>query len=337
MSHNTRALTRPIMAAAMTLVLAATAACSAGEGDPSAGAASEPGGTRTVSTPKGDVEVPSDPERVVVLNYALAGYLYELDIPVAATIPEDASQANGEFSELWGDAPEEDGTEFLPWSADGFDLEAILATDPDLIVAGGWGFPNFQADAAYEDLSAIAPTVMVDKSFVDWREQAEFLATDVFDRQDEFDDMVATYDERVTEVADGILVPPQPTSFISVTADGTPYLLFEDTGLSVTFGELGFRTDDLVARHNLEPYQPGGDMAELSTEQLGQIVDSETVFVMGFNGETTSVAELADNPAWRNLPAFVGDNAYDLPYWAVRHDYNEALAILDIVQAEFPR
>lgn len=77
--------------------------------------------------------------------------------------------------------------------------------------------------------------------------------------------------------------------------------------------------------------------AACATEQLGQIVDSETVFVMGFNGETTSVAELADNPAWRDLPAFVGGNAYDLPYWAVRHDYNEALAILDIVQTEFPR
>lgn len=337
MSHNTRALARPIMAAALTLMMVATAACSARDADPSAGAANETGGTRTVSTPKGDVEVPSDPERVVVLNYALAGYLYELDIPVTATIPEDASQADGEFSELWGNAPEEDGTEFLPWSADGFDLEAILATDPDLIVAGGWGFPNFQADAAYGDLSAIAPTVIVDKSFADWREQAEFLAVDVFDRQDAFDGMVRTYNERVTEVAEGIEVPPQPTSFISVTSDGTPYLMFEDTGLPVMFGELGFQTNDLVAQHSLEPYQPGGDMAELSTEQLGQIVDSDTVFVMGFNGETTSVAELTDNPAWRNLPAFVGGNAYDLPYWAVRHDYDEALALLDIVQAEFAR
>lgn len=337
MSHNTRALARPIIAAALTLTMVATAACSPGAADPSAGAANEAGGTRTVSTPKGDVEVPSDPERIVVLNYALAGYLYELDIPVTATIPEDASQADGEFSELWGGAPEEDGTAFLPWSADGFDLEAILATDPDLIVAGGWGFPNFQADAAYEDLTAIAPTVVVDKAFIDWREQAEFLAVDVFDRQSAFDDMVATYDERVVEVAGDIEVPPQPTSFISVTADGTPYLLFEDTGLPVMFDNLGFRTNDLVARHGLEPYQPGGDMAEMSTEQLGQIIDSETVFVMGFNGETTSVADLADSPAWRNLPAFVGGNAYDLPYWAVRHDYNEALALLDIVQAEFAR
>lgn len=337
MSHNTRAVTRPITAAALALMMAATAACSAGDTDPAAGAANEADATRTVSTPKGDVEVPSDPERVVVLNYALAGYLYDLDIPVTATIPEDASQAEGEYSELWGEAPEEDGTEFLPWSADGFDLEAILATDPDLIVAGGWGFPNFQADAAYDDLSAIAPTVVVDKSFADWRDQAEFLAVDVFDRQGAFDDMVATYDERVVEVAGGIQVPPQPTSFISVTADGTPYLMFEGTGLPVMFDELGFQSNDLVARHNLEPYQPGGDMAELSTEQLGQIVDSETLFVMGFNGETTSVTELVDNSAWRNLPAFVAGNAYDLPYWAVRHDYNEALAILDIVQAEFAR
>ncbi|HJC61836.1 MAG TPA: ABC transporter substrate-binding protein [Candidatus Dietzia intestinigallinarum] len=337
MSHNTRGLRRPLVAAALTLMMAATAACSSGDADPSAGASGGAEETRLVSTPEGEVEVPADPERVVVLNYALVGYLYELDVPVTATIPEDASQASGEFSEMWGDHPAEDGTQFLPWSADGFDLEAILATDPDLIVAGGWGFPGFQAEEAYEDLSAIAPTVLVDRSYADWRDQAEFLAVDVFDDRAGFDEMVSTYEDRVAEVAGSIEVPPQPTSFISVTADGAPYLLFEGTGLPVMFDELGFRTNDLVAQYDLAPYQPGGDMAELSTEQLGQIVDSETLFIMGFNADTTSVAELTDSPAWRNLPAFVNGNAYDLPYWALRHDYNEALALLDMVQTEFGR
>lgn len=337
MSLGSRALARPLAAAALALVVAAASACSSGGADPAEDGSGGSDSTRTVSTPKGEVEIPADPQRVVVLNYALAGYLYEMDIPVTATIPEDASQPSGEFSEMWGDSPAEDGTEFLPWSADGFDLEAILAADPDLIIAGGWGFPNFQADAAYADLSAIAPTVIVDKAFVDWTEQAEFLAVDVFDRESVFADMVRTYEERVEEVAAAIEVPPQPTSFISVTADGTPYLLFDDTGLPVMFDALGFQTNDIVARNDLAPYQPGGDMAELSTEQLGQLVDSETVFIMGFNSETTSVAELTDTPAWRNLPAFVGGNAYDLPYWAVRHDYNEALALLDIVQEEFAR
>ncbi|MFN3601804.1 MAG: ABC transporter substrate-binding protein [Dietzia sp.] len=335
MTRRTRPV-RSMVSATLAVTLAALAACSpgggaAGDGGGIAGAE----GTRTVSTPKGEVAVPADPQRVVVLNYALAGYLYELDVPVVATIPEDASQARGEFSEMWGEAPAEDGTEFLPWSADGFDLEAILETDPDLIVAGGWGFPHFQADEAYDDLSAIAPTVLVDMAFSDWQDQAEFLAVDVFGKPGAFEGMVENYEARVGEVAGSIEVPDQPTSFISVTADGTPYLLFENSGLPLMFGELGFGTDELVARNDLQPYQPGGDMAELSTEQLGRIVDSRSVFVMGFNAETTSVSRLAQEPAWRNLPAFVEGNAFDLPYWAVRHDYDEALALLDLVEEEF--
>lgn len=336
-SHRRGTVTRCVVAAATSAVLLALAACGGSGEAQDDGASADAGATRVVSTAQGEVEVPADPERVVVLNYALAGYLYNLDVPVTATIPEDASQTTGAFSPMWGDAPAADGTEFLPWSADGFDLEAILNADPDLIVAGGWGFPSFQAEAAYEDLSAIAPTVIVDKAYSDWQEQAEFLAVDVFGDTEAYDEMVGTYTDRVTEVAGAIEVPAQPTSFISVTADGTPYLLFEDTGLPTMFTALGFEPDDIVARNGLEPYQPGGDMAELSTEQLGQIVTSESLFIMGFNAETTSVDELTGDPAWRNLPAFRNSSAFDLPYWAVRHDYDEALALLDLVEKEFGR
>lgn len=336
MTRTTRT-TRLLAGAALAAAMAVLTACSTGEVQADGSGGDNSGETRLVATSQGEVEIPADPQRVVVLNYALAGYLYQLDVPVTATIPEDASQSQGEFSELWGEGPAEDGTRFLPWSADGFDLEAVLETDPDLIIAGGWGFPSFQAEAAYGDLSAIAPTVVVDKAFADWQEQAEFLAVDVFGQPEAFDEMVETYDARLSEVADAIDVPEQPTSFISVTADGTPYLLFPDTGLPLMFDGLGFETDDLVAEHGLEPYQPGGDMAELSTEQLGQIVDSASMFVMGFNSETTSVSELTGEPAWNTLPAFRGDSAFDLPYWAVRHDFDEALTLLDMVEEKFSK
>lgn len=327
---------RAAVSLSLTLALAGLAGCSGGSQDTAPGEqATGAEGTRAVETPRGEVEVPTDPQKVVVLNYALAGYLYDLDVPVAATIPEDAEQVEGEYSEFWGDAPQEDDTRFLPWSADGFDLEAILGAEPDLIIAGGWGFPHFQADEAYDDLSAIAPTVMVDLGFADWQEQLEFLAVDVFDDQEAYDMMVADYDARVEEVRDAIEVPQQPTSFVSVTADGTPYLVLEDTGLPAMADQLGFETAALGEEHSLEPYQPGGDLAELSTEQLGQIVDSETVFVLGFNADTTSVEELAEEPAWSALPAFQGDRAYDLPYWALRHDFDEAMALLDSLEEEF--
>ncbi|MGW0180594.1 ferric enterobactin (enterochelin)-binding protein, partial [Nocardia sp. NPDC003345] len=119
----------PAVLAALTAAAVALAACSAS--DPEAGA----GTTRTVHTAQGDITVPADPQRVVVLNYALAGYLYDLDVPVVATTSEDSGKP-GEFSEFWKDDAAADNTELLSWSTDGFDYEAILAADPDLIVAG---------------------------------------------------------------------------------------------------------------------------------------------------------------------------------------------------------
>lgn len=63
------------------IVLAlALAGCSSSGSEDSAGDA-----TRVVKTDQGEVTVPADPQRVVVLNHALTGYLFNLDVPVVAT------------------------------------------------------------------------------------------------------------------------------------------------------------------------------------------------------------------------------------------------------------
>ncbi|NEB06953.1 ferric enterobactin (enterochelin)-binding protein, partial [Streptomyces sp. SID13726] len=138
--------------------------------------ASETASERVGATDQGDVTVPTDPQRVVVLNHALAGYLYELDVPVLATVPEVTDDPDPKFSPFWKDQAEADGTELIEWSADGFNLEAILALEPDLIVGGGWGFPLKQATDVYDGLSQIAPTVLVSGTYTTWQEQFEFLA-----------------------------------------------------------------------------------------------------------------------------------------------------------------
>ncbi|UVY84441.1 ABC transporter substrate-binding protein [Brachybacterium sp. NBEC-018] len=324
------------LAAAPLLGLAACADEGTASSSSSAGSDASDGGaagTRTVSTVKGDVEVPADPQRIVVLNYALAGYLFDLDLPVAATTTE-AAEVDGSFSEFWGDAPTQAGTQMLSWSSDGFDLEAVLGMEPDLIVAGGWGFPYFQADKAYEDLSAIAPTVLVDKALTSWREQFSFLAEHVFDRKETLDELVAAYEDRLAEVKAAITLPPQPISLLYVTGEGTPFVFLEDF-VPAEFEGLGFEIDPIASTHELEPYTAGGDSAELSTENLGQLVTSPTVFVCGFNQDTFTVEELGRRAVWKDLPAFQDGHAYDLPYWASRHDYDEALALLDLLQETF--
>ncbi|MEU3310077.1 ABC transporter substrate-binding protein [Nocardiopsis sp. NPDC006832] len=317
----------------LTVGSLALSACGAGESTTEAEEATG-SETRVVETGQGEVSVPGAPERVVVLNHALAGYLYHLDVPVVGVIPETAD-TEGAFSEHWAQAAEEDGTEILPWSADGFDLEAILGLEPDLIIAGGLGFPHFQAVEAYDRLGEIAPTVIVDDTRTTWQDQFSFLAEEVFESPERYEELAATYDERVEEVAAAITVPPNPATFLTVTADQTPYVLIEDMGLPETFARLGFETDTLFTENDFEPYTAGGDMFEISSEQVGRIVDAPTVFIIGFHGDTADVESLSESSVYAALPAFEEGNAYDLPHWGLRGDYDEELALLDIVEEQF--
>ncbi|MGW7565853.1 ABC transporter substrate-binding protein [Streptomyces tendae] len=322
-----------LLAVALVATLALTGCAasddSSGDGDKASAAK-----TRTVATDYGEVKVPTEPKRVVVLNHALAGYLYDLDVPVRATIPEDAD-GKGEFSPYWAKDAKEDGTTFLPWSVDGFDLEAILALEPDLIVGGGIGFPLFQAEKVYDDLSDIAPTVLVGKKLGDWRAQFSFLAEDVFGKGDVYDRHVAAYDKRISEVKDAIEPPPGPVSFLAFTGDGTAYGLVESVGLPAEFKKVGIEPAPVFADGGFKVYGQGGDMFELSTEKAGQTITQPSVFVMGFNADTTDVATLKKNPVYGALPAFKSGHAYDLPYWVLRGDYDESMALLDIIEKEF--
>lgn len=318
-------------AALASLALVGTG-CAASDTDAD-DAAAEESATRTVATDYGDVDVPGDPQKIVVLNYALAGYLYNLDQPVTATIPEDAD-GEGEFSELWGDAPEEDGTVFLPWSVDGFDLEAILAEDPDLIIGGGIGFPLFQAEQVYDELSDIAPTVLVGKDLDTWQKQFSFLAEDVFDQTEEYDGFVAAYEDRVAEVRDAI-TPPEAPAYVAYTSDGTAFALVESVGLPKELAEVGIEPAPIFAENDFEVYGGGGDMFELSTEQAGQTLTQPSLFILGFNGDFMDAETLAANPVYAALPAFQSDSVYELPYWSLRGDYDEALATLDRVEELF--
>src|SRR5690349_465445 len=109
MLSSRRPARRPL-AALSALVAAATlalAGCSADTTPSDAGAepSAEPGTTasetaaeRGVPPAQGDVTGPTDPRRVVVLNHALAGYLYALDVPVLATVPEVTDDPDPKFS-----------------------------------------------------------------------------------------------------------------------------------------------------------------------------------------------------------------------------------------------
>ncbi|MFT4082118.1 MAG: ABC transporter substrate-binding protein [Nocardioides sp.] len=328
---------RSLLAVLLAVALLLLGACGS-DGDDGADGADNTwsdGATRTVTTDMGRVTIPTDPQRVVVLNQALAGYLYHLDIPVAGTLPTAADTDDTSYESYWADDAEEDGTVVLPWSSDGFDLEAILKLKPDLIVAGGVGFPLAQATKAYDKLTDIAPTVIVSGKLDTWQKQFAYLAEDVFEKPAVYQELLADYRDRIKEVKAAITPPPGPVSYLTVTADGTAYGLIESLGLPKELKKVGLEPAPLYASGHFKAYVSGGDAFPLSTEQVGQYITQKSVFIMGFNADTTDVKTLSKNPVYAALPAFKSGHAYDLPWWGLRGDYDESMALLTKVEKLF--
>ncbi len=324
-------LTIALLAVCVSLAGCAAPAGSAAQPPTSAAAAST---TRVVSTSQGDVAIPTAPKRVVLLNYALAGYLFDLEVPVVGMTSE-ATNTVPAFADSWASDARAAGTEFVPWSGEGFDLQAILALQPDLIVAGGLGYPLMLATKAYSQLSAIAPTIIVSGSLTQWQQQFEFLASDVFGTPQVYADALAAYEKKVAEVRNSITPPAGDSAFLSFTADQRPFVLIEDRGLPRIFTDLGFHPAKLFATGNFTPYTAGGDSFEISTEQAGQLLTQDSLFVFGFNAETVDIATLRQNPVWASLPAFTANRVYQFPYWAQRADFDESMALLTLIQQQF--
>ena len=330
------AVRRPVLPLAAALAATLLAGCSGGDPGSAAASTEEAPTTRVVATEQGDVEVPADPQRIVVLNSALAGYLYALDVPVDATIPATPGPGGGDdYPETWADEATEDGTVLLPWGEDGFDVEAIIAQDPDLIVGGGQGFPAVQAAEAYAQLSEVAPTVIVSKTLTTWQQQLQFIAEDVLDVPEQEQELLDQYDARVAEVKEAIDVPETPVAYLMMTAGGVPYSLPESSQLPQTLAEVGLEPATVVADDpGFEAYGTG-DSFELSPELVGQVITAPTVFVLGFNADTTDVATLSADGLYAALPAFASGGAHDLPYWSYRADWYRTMDLLDVIESEF--
>ncbi|WNI26925.1 iron-siderophore ABC transporter substrate-binding protein [Streptomyces sp. ITFR-16] len=143
---------------ALTAALALSGCGSSDSSGKGSGGAS--GGTHTVSTAMGDVEVPDAPKRVVVLDTAELDSALTLGVkPVGAT---HADVKSGFLDYLPKDRVagiKDVGAMLTP------NLESIAALDPDLILTS-----KVRHGDKYAELAKIAPTVMTESTGYPWKE-----------------------------------------------------------------------------------------------------------------------------------------------------------------------
>lgn len=316
-------------AAVVGLVAAVVAGC----GTQASGPDAPDDGPRTVQTERGPVEVPSDPQRVVVLSGGLAGYLYTLDVPVVAADTRVLGVTNfdGGFPPSWAAAAREAGTTALP-AGEQLSVEAVAAARPDLIVGGGQGITAVQASQSYDKLTEIAPTVLVPQTDIAWQDQLAAVA-DAVNRSDRVPALQQRYQDRVAEVTGAITPPQGEVVYIASLPSDRIYLIPANAALPALGRGVGVQPSDVVARAPGARLASTGDSLQISPELLGRTADAPSAIVVNLGGPP--LADLRKNPIYAQLPAFRTNRVWELPATSYRPDYDGALDTLDRLQTIF--
>lgn len=320
-------------AAVLTLSLGACASGNSAESTDATASATESGSwPRIVTDDAGtEVQIPAKPERIVSTTVSTTGSLLALDAPVvgsatAAVSPQ--SDENGWFTQ-WADVAVERGIEPV-YQLGNFDLEAVVAQDPDLIVVSTSGADS-EIDNL-EQLQQIAPTYVVNYGNKDWKELTEDLG-EVTGTEANAEKTIKEFDERAAGIKQKLAIPAGSTASIVSYNQGADSPVGKTTGPhAALISALGFEIIEPPVEFDTSTQQRQ-DFAFTSYEGLAESATGESVFLISANDETARAFKSDSTLA--NLPSVKADNIFPLAN-SFRLDFYSSNDILDYFENEFP-
>ncbi|MCR5755048.1 MAG: ABC transporter substrate-binding protein [Acetatifactor sp.] len=263
-------------------------------------AAAEDGATVTVTDVRGEVEIPANPERIVDLS-GNSDILSILDYKVVGTANSDAYDYT-KFPSYLEDVLA--GAQILGYSMqDTMDVEAVMNLNPDLIII------STVQEKMYDQLSEIAPTVMIQLEALNWKSDVEAFAK-VFGKEDKAKEWLAAYEEKAAAAGAAIKEKyGEDTSYLSFLASGGQFYVFTGAGFgSILYEDMGLATPVGM------PEQSDISLPVVTYEGLAAI-QADYIFVMATEEDG---AALAENAVWNSLPAVNGGHVVSLtssPYF----------------------
>lgn len=256
--------------------------------------------TVTVTDVRGEVEIPADPQRIVDLS-GNSDILSILGYKVVGTANSDAYDYT-KFPSYLEDTLS--GAEILGYSMqDTMDVEAVMNLNPDLIVI------STVQEKMYDQLSEIAPTVMIQLEALNWKDDVRALAK-VFDKEDIANEWIANYEAKAKEAGDKIKAEyGEDTTYLSFLASGGQFFIFDGAGFgNVLYEDMG------LAKPAGMPEQTDISLPVVTYEGLAAI-QSDYIFLIATDED---LAQLEANSIWNSLPAVKNGNVVVLessPYF----------------------
>ncbi|UGS27016.1 Fe2+-enterobactin ABC transporter substrate-binding protein [Microbacterium resistens] len=269
-------------------------------------------------------EIPEQPERILSTAVSVTGTLLAIDAPVVAS----GSQVGGVWFDQWADIADERDVTNL-WSVGEFDLEAVMANEPDLIVVATSGRDALTDQVA--DLQSIAPTIVVDYGAQTWQDLAVELG-EATGLEEQAEKTISDFDALVRETAGAIIVPKGTADVISFNGPGQDNPIARVGGSHANLLEaLGFTVEDPDPAWHTQA-QERADFVWATYENLLQLT-SETTFILSADDEKAQ--GFAQDPVLANLPSVAAGQVYGLGVNSFRMDLYSSTEIVEHIKDLF--
>ncbi|MGW7683848.1 ABC transporter substrate-binding protein [Kribbella sp. NPDC054772] len=274
--------------------LALTACGSSDSGDSKAAADSTAGFPRTVEHAMGKTEIKTKPKRVVALDASFVDATLILDTPVVGYT--DYRSINGKLPEYLGEDATRYGSEAQAVGTLAEpNLEKIAELNPDLIVTA-----KVRHEKLYDQLSAIAPTIMSETTGATWKDNIRMEAK-ALGEEDLAEKEITSYEKSAKTVGDAINAKANnPTISVVRFVDG-PTRLYQNASFSgIVLKDAGLKRP--------KPQDVNDFALEISPERIKD-ADGDAIFVTQYADEkglsAKTAAQFKANPLWKPLAAKV--------------------------------
>lgn len=332
--HPARRRRTVALAALSALLLPASlglTGCGSGSGDGGEGGnggAKENQGNHPVKTAKGVVSVPNSPRRVVVLDTAELDSAITLGVkPVGATRADVGKNFLGYLPKDKVAGIQNVGNIGSP------NLEKIASLRPDLILT------NAARDAKnYEQLKAIAPTVMTESTGYPWKQNFRTHA-DALGKKPEAQKTVDAYEKhaaRVTEELGGAAAAKKIQTNVVRFTEGADTRIYGDRSyIGTVLKDAGVGRPPVVRKAT----EGGGLYVGVSPEKIDE-ADADAVFYSTYgdpakSGQTKAVR----SGLWKGIKAVQEKKAFPVSdeLWIQGIGYTAANKILDDLSGKLSR
>ncbi|TFE02025.1 ABC transporter substrate-binding protein [Jeotgalibacillus salarius] len=279
--------------------------------------------TYTVEHAMGTAEIEGTPEKVVILTNEGTEALLSMDVtPVGAV--------QSWTGDPWYDhiSDQMDGVEVVGTESE-VNVEAIAALDPDLIIG-----TKLRQEAVYEQLEAIAPTVMSETLKGDWQENFELYA-EALNKSDEGEQVMADFESRVDELSGQLEEGGHLEKEISMVRflAGDTRIYHKDSFSGIILDQLGFARP---------PEQDVDDFSENGvTKERVEAMEGDVLFYFTYetgDGEANQNAEdWLNDPLFQNLEVVQQGNIHEVSdtIWNTAGGVLAANAMLDDIEEYF--